>query len=29
VKAHRTPKEKELFYTKGDKKVVLRQLKKS
>jgi large subunit ribosomal protein L24 len=29
VKAHRTKKEKELFYMKGEKKVVLRQLKKS
>ena len=29
VKAHRTPKEKELFYLKGEKKVVLRALKKS
>lgn len=29
VKAHRTKKEKELFYMKGDKKVVLRTLKKS
>ena len=29
VQSHRTKKEKELFYMKGDKKVVLRTLKKS
>jgi len=29
VKVHRTKKEKDLFYMKGDKKVVLRTLKKS